>query len=139
MSLLLRADVFALRRCGHCQYRAHRFPGRQKREYQRARRIPGGVQSYRVATRICFLCCSLGLLAILASFILIPIPVSLVHRQFESEVNECMFKVNFCWSIVAFFWRRKWLSTPVFLPGKSQGTRSLVVLSPWDHKELDTT
>ena len=36
-------------------------------------------------------------------------------------------------------WRRKWLPTPVFLPGKSHGQRTLVGCSPWGHKELDTT
>ena len=36
-------------------------------------------------------------------------------------------------------WRRKWQPTPVFLPGKSQGQRSLVGYSPWGRKELDTT
>ena len=28
-------------------------------------------------------------------------------------------------------------TTPVFLPGKSHGQRSLEDYSPWDHKELD--
>ena len=36
-------------------------------------------------------------------------------------------------------WRRKWQPTPVFLPGKSHGQRSLVGCSPRGHKELDTT
>ena len=36
-------------------------------------------------------------------------------------------------------WRRKWQSTPVLLPGKSHGKRSLVGYSPWGRKELDTT
>ena len=36
-------------------------------------------------------------------------------------------------------WRRKWQPTPVFLPGKSHGGRSLVGYSPWGRKELDTT
>ena len=36
-------------------------------------------------------------------------------------------------------WRRKWQPTPVFLPGKSHGWRSLVGYSPWGHKESDTT
>ena len=31
-------------------------------------------------------------------------------------------------------WRRKWQSTPVFLPGKSHGQRSLVGPHAWDHK-----
>ena len=36
-------------------------------------------------------------------------------------------------------WRRKWQPTPVLLPGKSHGWRSLVGYSPWGHKESDTT
>ena len=36
-------------------------------------------------------------------------------------------------------WRRKWQPTPVFLPGKSHGQRSLVGYSPWGHKDLHTT
>jgi len=36
-------------------------------------------------------------------------------------------------------WRRKWHPTPVLLPGKSHGQRSLVGYSPWGCKELDTT
>ena len=35
--------------------------------------------------------------------------------------------------------RRKWQSTPVFLPGESHGQRSLVGYSPQGHKELDAT
>ena len=34
-------------------------------------------------------------------------------------------------------WRRKWQPTPVFLPGKVHGQRSLVGCSPWGGKELD--
>ena len=43
-------------------------------------------------------------------------------------------------------WRREWQATPVFLPGKSHGQRSLGWgrggeggYSPWGHKELDMT
>ena len=35
-------------------------------------------------------------------------------------------------------WRRKWQSTPVFLPGESHGQRSLVGFSPLGHKEYYT-
>ena len=35
--------------------------------------------------------------------------------------------------------RRRWHPTPVLLPGKSHGQRSLVGCSPWGHTELDTT
>ena len=39
----------------------------------------------------------------------------------------------------AFFWRRLWHPTPVLLPGKSHGWRSLVGCSPWGCKESDMT
>ena len=35
--------------------------------------------------------------------------------------------------------KRKWQPTPVFLPGKSQGQRSLVGCCLWGHTELDMT
>ena len=38
-----------------------------------------------------------------------------------------------------YFWRRKWQSTAVLLPGKSNGQRSLAGYSPLGRKELDTT
>jgi len=34
-------------------------------------------------------------------------------------------------------WRREWLSTPVFLPEKSHGDRSLAGYSPWGSQESD--
>ena len=36
-------------------------------------------------------------------------------------------------------WRRRWHPTPVLLPGKSHGRRSLVGCSPWGLEESDTT
>ena len=36
-------------------------------------------------------------------------------------------------------WRKKWQPTPVFLPEKFFGQRSLVGYSPKGHKESDTT
>ena len=36
-------------------------------------------------------------------------------------------------------WRRKWHPTPVLLPGKSHGRRSLVGCSPWGREESDMT
>ena len=38
-----------------------------------------------------------------------------------------------------FLWRRKWQPTPVFLPGESQGQRSLVGCRLWGRTESDTT
>ena len=53
-------------------------------------------------------------------------------------------RVGYDWaaslSLFAFMhWRRKWQPTPVFLPGKSHGQRSLIGHSPWGRKESDTT
>ena len=36
-------------------------------------------------------------------------------------------------------WRRLWPPTPVFLPGKSHGQRSLTGHSSWGHKQSDMT
>ena len=38
-----------------------------------------------------------------------------------------------------FCQRRQWQPTPVLLPGKSHGRRSLVGCSPWGNEESDTT
>ena len=40
-------------------------------------------------------------------------------------------------SVRKILWRRKWQATPVLLPGKSHGQRSMVGYSPWGRKELD--
>ena len=37
------------------------------------------------------------------------------------------------------FWRRQWHPTPVLLPGKFHGQRSLVGCSPWGREESETT
>ena len=44
-------------------------------------------------------------------------------------LTACMYSVR----------RRQWQPTPVLLPGKSHGWRSLVGCSPWGHQESDTT
>ena len=42
-------------------------------------------------------------------------------------------------SVIDFPWRRKWQPTPILLPGKSHGWRSLVGYSPWSRKESNVT
>ena len=43
-------------------------------------------------------------------------------------------------SLFAFMhWRRKWLPTPVLLPGESQGRGSLMGCHLWGHTESETT
>ena len=57
----------------------------------------------------------------------------------------CIQKVLTCIIIIIIslftfmHWRRKWQPTPVFLPGESQGRRSLVGCRLWGHTESDTT
>ena len=48
----------------------------------------------------------------------------------ETWVRSCVRKIP---------WRRKLHPTPVFMPGKSHGPRSLVGYNPWGRKESDTT
>ena len=45
---------------------------------------------------------------------------------------------NVITSLDSIFRRRQWQPTPVLLPRKSHGWRSLVGCSPWGHKESDT-
>ena len=40
---------------------------------------------------------------------------------------------------IAYIWRRQRHPTPVLLPGKSHGRRSLVGCSPWGRSESDST
>ena len=51
-------------------------------------------------------------------------------------------KTYHCRQIILYhsaIWRRQWHPTPVLLPGKSHGRRSLVGRSPWGPEESDTT
>ena len=62
-----------------------------------------------------------------------------VKSQAEIEyIGECMkimglSSLNNPW-VGKISWRRKWQPTPVFLPGKSHGWRSLVGYSLWGRK-----
>ena len=54
--------------------------------------------------------------------------------------NETFFRrLGFDPWVRKMSWRRKWQPTPVLLPGKFHGRRSLVGYSPWGRKESDTT
>ena len=55
-----------------------------------------------------------------------------IHLSMQ-ETQE-MWVQSLGWEIP---WRREWLPTPVFLPGKFQGQRSLGSSSLWSGKELD--
>ena len=62
-------------------------------------------------------------------------------RLLKKSLNR--WNIHFFNLLLDFFqwlFRRRWLHpTPVLLPGKSYGRRSLVGCSPWGHKELDMT
>ena len=56
--------------------------------------------------------------------------------------DSMIFIFFYCCVLTAFpfsSWRRQWQLTPILLPGKSHGWRSLVGCSPWGRKELDMT
>ena len=56
-------------------------------------------------------------------------------------ISCIIFKFMSTWSgtTMSTSWRRQWHPTPVLLPGKSHGWRSLVGCSPWGHSESDMT
>ena len=58
-----------------------------------------------------------------------------VHGVAKSRTRLSDFTFTFHF----MHWRRKWQPTPVFLPGESQGQRSLVGCRLWGRTESDTT
>ena len=54
------------------------------------------------------------------------------HIVQNDETLEYMHKNSQKIGIRLLLWRRKWQPTPVLLPGKSHGWRSLVGCSLWD-------
>ena len=53
--------------------------------------------------------------------------------------KQKVFSDNELFDFSSLRWRRQWHSTPILLPGKSHGQRSLVGCSPWGHNESDPT
>ena len=54
-------------------------------------------------------------------------------------MTDLVLSVTFLTVFRVTIQRRQWHPTPVLLPGKSHGRRSLVGCSPWGHWESDTT
>ena len=67
--------------------------------------------------------------------IIMGFPGDSVEKNLPANVRRCGLSP---W-VRKIPWRRKWQPTPVLLPGKSHGWRSLVGCSPRGHKESDTT
>ena len=61
------------------------------------------------------------------------LPFEPPEKPFSDE-NAIMLDISYNLS-----WRRQWHPTPVLLPGKSHGRRSLVGCSPWGRYKSDTT
>ena len=64
-----------------------------------------------------------------------------ISGQWAMESIRCMdiWLKNTIGLAMLSFRRRQWHPTPVLLPGKSHGRRSLVGCSPWGREESDTT
>ena len=60
------------------------------------------------------------------SQVVLRFPWWLVAKEFGCQYRRCGFNL---W-VMKIPWRRKWKTTPVSLPGKSHGQRSLVGCSP---------
>ena len=62
------------------------------------------------------------------------------RNAFSFSPLRIMFAVGLSYmAFTMLSWRRQWHPTPVLLPGKSHGQRSLVGCRPWSRKESDTT
>ena len=85
-------------------------------------------------------------------FIFFPTPALLYHREWSTVSGWLWFQLGLprrlsgkesvcqcrrCSGKIP--WKRKWQPTPVFLPGKSHGQRSLMGYNPWGRRESDTT
>ena len=57
-----------------------------------------------------------------------PLQIKYLTNKWLTETAE---KIRFWRGLLWVDWRRQWHPTPVLLPGKSHGQRSLVGCSPW--------
>ena len=59
--------------------------------------------------------------------------------QAMNEKDKSREMMEALYQLLEFPWRRKWLPTPVFLPGEFHEQRRLVGYSPWGPRELGMT
>ena len=59
-----------------------------------------------------------------------------MRQSGEESARQCRKRMFNPW-VMKIPWSRKWQPTPVFLPGKFHGQRSLVIYSPQGNKELN--
>ena len=65
--------------------------------------------------------------------------ISLLSKGLSRVFSSITVQKHQFFSAQPYLQRRQWHPTPVLLPGKSHGRRSLVGCSPWGRKESDTT
>ena len=84
----------------------------------------------------------LALLDVFASLVKVGLFARMTHRghlSFGFHFRMTPKGKQLLGETIVVCWKRQWHPTPVLLPGKSHGWRSLVGCSPWGCKELDTT
>ena len=69
--------------------------------------------------------------ALLHNILLVP---GFAHSSIGKKICLQCRKPGFYSWVRKIPWRGKWQPTPVFLPGESQGQRTLAGASPWGHK-----
>ena len=62
-----------------------------------------------------------------------------ITKDFKVGIYHLKVSKIFYFSVSYKMQRRQWHPTPVLLPGKSHGWRSLVGCCPWGREESDTT
>ena len=79
---------------------------------------------------------SVFLLAVLCVCVCACVCVLVAHSQRVLLQRAVLYQYQFSGFILyySYRWRRKWQPTPVVLPGKPHGWRSLVSYSPWSHR-----
>ena len=66
--------------------------------------------------------------------------ITYFNQSNEGKTNILYMFYSFIFLLIrCLYWRRRWHRTPVLLPRKSHGRRSLVGCSPWGRQESDTT
>ena len=94
------------------------------------------------------MCASHGLLSIIICKLSRPVKDLEKLKHFPSVYEYILFYCVMSWVGISFYSllvsvdiyrRRQWHHTPVLLPGKSHGWRSLVGCSPWGREKSDST
>ena len=71
--------------------------------------------------------------------IIVNVFIDFDHRKSQGPLLPNKNYLDVFMVVQSCSWRRKWQPTPIFLPGESQGWRSLLGCHLWDRTESDTT